>query len=120
MKQNSSIHPLLQDDQYHWLQLLHILESDTSQFGEDFQSKIQQLSIASSYALEQLCREPTLLQQLHSLKYFELDESELDPVNASGKGIEQVIELPLDAAEQEGLLASIESIRADLKLLQDG
>ena len=90
MKQNSSIHPLLQDDQYHWLQLLPILESDTSRFGEDFQSKIQQLSIASSYALEQLCREPTLLHQLHSLKYFELDESELDPVNTSGKGIEQV------------------------------
>lgn len=39
------------------------------------------------------------------------------PAVLGGKGIEQVIELPLDDAEQEGFLASIESIRADLKLL---
>jgi malate dehydrogenase len=39
------------------------------------------------------------------------------PAVLGGKGIEQVIELPLDEAEQEGFLASIESIRADLKLL---
>jgi len=39
------------------------------------------------------------------------------PAVLGGKGIEQVIELPLDEAEQKGFLASIESIRADLKLL---
>ncbi len=39
------------------------------------------------------------------------------PAVLGGKGIEQVIELPLDEAEQEGFLASIESIRADLKQL---
>jgi malate dehydrogenase len=39
------------------------------------------------------------------------------PAVLGGKGIERVIELPLDEAEQEGFLASIESIRADLKLL---
>ena len=39
------------------------------------------------------------------------------PAVLGGKGIEQVIELPLDEAEQEGFLASIESIRADLKHL---
>lgn len=39
------------------------------------------------------------------------------PAVLGGKGIEQVVELPLDEAEQEGFLASIESIRADLKQL---
>ena len=39
------------------------------------------------------------------------------PAVLGGKGIEQVVELPLDEAEQEGFLASIESIRTDLKHL---
>ncbi len=39
------------------------------------------------------------------------------PAVLGGKGIEEVIELPLDEVEQSGFLASIESIRADLKLL---
>jgi len=39
------------------------------------------------------------------------------PAVLGGKGIEQVVELPLDEAEQEGFLASIESIRADLNQL---
>jgi len=39
------------------------------------------------------------------------------PAVLGGKGIEQVVELPLDEAEQEGFLASIESIRADLEQL---
>ena len=84
------MHPLLQDDQYHWLQLLPLLQSDASQFSEGFQLKIQQLSIASSYALEQLCREPALLHQLQSLKHFKLDENELNSLDASDQSIEQV------------------------------
>jgi glutamate-ammonia-ligase adenylyltransferase len=90
MTQKLSIHPLLQDDQYHWLQLLPILQSDTNRFSEDFQLKIQKLAIASSYALEQLCREPTILYQLQSLKYFDLEESKINPVDVSDQGIEQV------------------------------
>jgi malate dehydrogenase len=39
------------------------------------------------------------------------------PAVLGDKGIEQVVELPLDAAEQDGFLASIESIRADLEQL---
>ena len=90
MKQDLSIHPLLEDDQYHWSQLLPILQSDSSQFSEDFQFKIQQLCIASSYAMEQLCREPTLLHQLHSIKSFQLDENEYRAFDSSDQGIEQV------------------------------
>ena len=90
MNQDLSMHPLLQDDQYHWLQLLSLLQSDASQFSEGFQLKIQQLSIASSYALEQLCREPALLHQLQSLKHFKLDENELNSLDASDQSIEQV------------------------------
>jgi malate dehydrogenase len=39
------------------------------------------------------------------------------PAILGRNGVEQVVELPLDAAEESGFLASIESIRADLKQL---
>jgi len=90
MTQDLSIHPLLQDDQYHWLKLLPILQSDSNQFSEDFQLKIQRLAIASSYALERLCRDPALLHQLQSLKYFNLDENEIYPGDASDQSIDQI------------------------------
>lgn len=90
MKLDLSKHPLLQDDQYHWSQILPMLQSDTSRSGENFQLNIQRLAIASSYALEQLCREPALLRQLQMLKFFKLEESEFDPVDTSVQSIEQV------------------------------
>jgi glutamate-ammonia-ligase adenylyltransferase len=90
MAQEFSIHPLLQDDQYHWLQLLPLLQSDRNNFSDEFQLKIQQLAIASSYALGQLCREPTLLNQLQALKHFELDENHSHPVDGEAQGIVQV------------------------------
>ena len=90
MAQELSIHPLLQDDQYHWLQLLPPLQSDRNNFSEEFQLKIQQLAIASSYALVQLCREPTLLNRLQALKHFELDESDFHLVDGEAQSIVQV------------------------------
>ncbi len=90
MAQEFSIHPLLQDDQYHWLQLLPLLQSDRNNFSEEFQLKIQQLAIASSYALEQLCHEPTLLNRLQALKHFELDEIHSHPVDGEAQGIVRV------------------------------
>ncbi len=39
------------------------------------------------------------------------------PAVLGGNGIEKIVELPLNEAEQSGFLESIESIRADLKLL---
>jgi malate dehydrogenase len=50
-------------------------------------------------------------------EYSQQDITTGVPAVLGGKGIEEVIELPLDEAEQSGFLASIESIRADLKLL---
>jgi glutamate-ammonia-ligase adenylyltransferase len=90
MNQNLSLHPLLQDDQYHWLQLLPVLQSDDNQFSEDFQLKIQQLAIASSYALMQLCREPSILPRLQKLKHFEVDESQFHSADGDALSIEAV------------------------------
>ncbi len=50
-------------------------------------------------------------------EYSQQDITTGVPAVLGGKGIEQVVELPLNEAEQSGFLASIESIRADLKLL---
>ena len=90
MNPKLSLHPLLQDDRYHWLQLLPELQSGDNQFSEDFQFKIQKLAIASSYALQQLCREPTLLLQLQRLKHFRVDESQSQPADDNTQGIEAV------------------------------
>jgi len=90
MTQNLSIHTLLQDDEYHWLKLLPVLQSDSNQFSKDFQLKIQRLAIASSYALGQLCRDPALLYQLQSLKYFNLDANEIYPGDASDQSIDLI------------------------------
>lgn len=90
MKQNLSNHPLLQDDQYHWSQLRSILRSDDYPFSEDFQLKIQRLAIASSYALEQICREPALLHRLQALKHFELDNQEFLSVDDNTQNFEQI------------------------------
>ena len=90
MNQKLSIHPLLQDDQYHWLQLLSELHSSDNQFGKDFQLKIQQLAIASSYALLQLCREPALLHSLQTLKQFEIDAVQFHQPDNSAQNIELV------------------------------
>jgi len=90
MNQELSIHPLLQDDQYHWLQLLSELHSSDNQFGKDFQLKIQQLAIASSYALLQLCREPALLHSLQTLKQFEIDPAQFHQPDNSAQNIELV------------------------------
>ena len=90
MNQELSIHPLLQDDQYHWLQLLPELQSSDNQFSKGFQLNIQQLAIASSYALQQLCREPALLHSLQTIKQFELDTAQFHQADNSAQNIEMV------------------------------
>jgi len=90
MNDNASIPPLLKDDQYHWLQLSTILQSETNPFSEDFQHKIQRLAVASSYALAQLCREPTILNQLQTLKQFDLDDSQFPLPDGGAQGIEEL------------------------------
>ncbi len=83
-------HPLLQDDQYHWQQLLAELNSDNSGFDADFQLKIERLAIASSYALRHLCREPSILHRLHRLKHFKLDQSQILPTGENSADINQI------------------------------
>jgi glutamate-ammonia-ligase adenylyltransferase len=90
MNQKLSIHPLLQDDQYHWQQLQPELQSGDNQFSNEFQLKIQRLAIASSYALLQLCREPTLLHSLQTIKRFELDAAQIHQTDNSVQNIELV------------------------------
>ncbi len=50
-------------------------------------------------------------------EYSQQDITTGVPAVLGGKGIEQVVELPLEEAEQTGVLASIERIRADLEQL---
>ena len=63
------------EDLFRWRQL----ESSFDQCGYDelFRTQLENLSIASSYALNQLCRTPALLDNLHRLKQFNLDQHEL-------------------------------------------
>jgi glutamate-ammonia-ligase adenylyltransferase len=63
------------EDLFRWRQL----ESSFDQCGydESFRTQLENLSIASSYALNQLCRTPALLDNLHQLKQFNLDQIEL-------------------------------------------
>ncbi len=74
MKPELSDHCLLQEDLYHWEQLESELLSEHSQFSAGFLTKIKKLAISSSYALSQLCRDPSLLQALESLAEFELEK----------------------------------------------
>lgn len=85
-----SSHPLLKDDQYHWQQLLADLNSQNGRFDTGFPAKIQHLAIASSYALRQLCREPSILHQLHRLEHFNLDESQVLPAGENSVDINQI------------------------------
>ena len=84
------MHPLLQDDQYRWLQLQTILQSDENHFNEEFLLKIQRLAIASSFALEQMSCNPAILHQLQALSRFKLDEKYLRPVLDDTQSVEQV------------------------------
>ncbi|TDJ31115.1 MAG: bifunctional [glutamate--ammonia ligase]-adenylyl-L-tyrosine phosphorylase/[glutamate--ammonia-ligase] adenylyltransferase, partial [Gammaproteobacteria bacterium] len=77
MKQDSSIHYLLQEDQYHWNQLNIHLQSENNHFSDDFLTKVKQLAISSSYALIQLCRYPSALKLLQSTTQFDLDERKI-------------------------------------------
>ncbi len=63
------------EDLFRWRQL----ESSFDQCGYDelFRTQLENLSIASSYALNQLCRTPALLDNLHRLKQINLDQHEL-------------------------------------------
>jgi glutamate-ammonia-ligase adenylyltransferase len=90
MNTNLSDHPLLQDDLYHWQQLLPELVSDRDRFDTSFKGKIQSLAIASSYALGQLGRDPGILQSLFNLKHFELDELEIFSAGEKPPNIEQI------------------------------
>jgi len=90
MNTNLSTHPLLQDDLYHWQQLLSELLSDRDRFDDSFKGKIESLAIASSYALGQLARNPEILQNLHNLKHFELDELEILSADENPPKIEQI------------------------------
>lgn len=69
--------PLLKDDQYAWEQLQSLLQAQDRSFDNHFKNNIQRLSISSSYALIQLCRTPVLLDNLHQLKQFNLDQTGL-------------------------------------------
>ncbi|MFT5659139.1 MAG: glutamate-ammonia-ligase adenylyltransferase [Gammaproteobacteria bacterium] len=73
----SKIHPLLVDDQYHWRQIQSIFESDDYLLDRDLQHKIERLAISSSYALIQICRNPSLLLKLNELKQFDLEKNSL-------------------------------------------
>ena len=77
MKPDSSIHYLLQEDQYHWNQLNIHLQSEHNHFSDDFLTKVKQLAISSSYALIQLCRYPSALKLLQSTTQFDLDERQI-------------------------------------------
>jgi len=90
MNTNLPDHPLLQDDLYHWQQLLPELVSDGDRFDSGFKSKIQSLAIASSYALGQLGRDPGILQGLYNLKYFELDKLDIFPPSENPPNIDQI------------------------------
>jgi len=71
------VSPLLKDDQYAWAQLQTLLQAQGSSYGPHFDSNIQRLATSSTYALNQLCRTPALLDNLHQLKEFNLDQPEL-------------------------------------------
>ncbi len=90
MNTELSSHPLLQDDLYHWQQLLPELVSDTCSFDTGFENKIQRLAIASSYALRHLCRDPSILLRLHRLKHFKLENSMILPAQEDIQNLELV------------------------------
>ncbi|MFQ3188474.1 MAG: glutamate-ammonia-ligase adenylyltransferase [Gammaproteobacteria bacterium] len=68
---------LLKDDQYAWMQLQTLLQAQDNSFEVHFNSNIQRLAISSTYAMNQICRTPALLGNLHQLKQFDLDQIEL-------------------------------------------
>lgn len=74
---STQVSPLLKDDQYAWAQLQTLLQAQDSSFEPHFASNIQRLATSSTYALNQLCRTPALLDNLHRLKQFSLDPLEL-------------------------------------------
>lgn len=74
---STQIPPLLKDDQYAWAQLQSSLQAQDGSFEPHFNNNIQRLAISSTYALNQLCRTPALLNNLHRLKQFNLDQLEL-------------------------------------------
>ena len=69
--------PLLEDEQYAWAQLQALLQTYNDAFDTHFKSNIQRLATSSTYALNQLCRTPTLLDSLHRLEKFNLDQVKL-------------------------------------------
>jgi glutamate-ammonia-ligase adenylyltransferase len=79
--------PLLEDEQYAWTQLQSLLQAQDNSFDTDFKNNIQRLAISSTYALNQLCRTPTLLDNLHRLKKFNLDQVALTTACEQAKEI---------------------------------
>jgi glutamate-ammonia-ligase adenylyltransferase len=71
---STHVSPLLKDDQYAWTQLQTLLQAQDGSFEPHFGNDIQRLAISSTYALNQLCRTPALLDNLHRLKQFNLDQ----------------------------------------------
>ena len=69
--------PLLEDEQYAWAQLQDLLQTQNDSFDNHFKSNIQRLATSSTYALNQLCRTPALLDSLHRLEGFNLDQAGL-------------------------------------------
>lgn len=84
---SAQVSPLLKDDQYAWAQFQTLLQAQDASFGPHFNSNIQRLAISSTYALSQLCRTPALLDNLHRLKQFDLDQPKLT------KACEQALEI---------------------------
>jgi len=79
--------PLLEDEHYAWTQLESLLQAQGDSFDTDFKGNIQRLAISSTYALNKLCRAPSLLDNLRNLKQFNLDQETLTSACEEAKEI---------------------------------
>ena len=82
--------PLLEHEQYVWAHLQSLLQSQGDLFDTDFKNNIQHLAIASTYALNQLCRTPALLSNLYQLEQFNLDQMTLTAASQQAKEIGEI------------------------------
>ena len=73
---------LTNEDLHQWQKVE--AELDQSDFEAEFRNQIAALAVASSYALNQLCRIPKLLDSLHQITEFRLDDfSDIIDINLS-------------------------------------
>lgn len=67
------IKQLLTNEDFHQWQKVEA-DLDQNDFEVEFRNQIAQVAVASSYALNQLCRTPELLNSLHQITEFKLDD----------------------------------------------